>query len=141
MKSYWQLAGMTLWDLLASSLGHWQIVYVTLNTIHGVVQDFRKITTNHSRREIYGIYLKLISSRTCNGPELARVGISIVHFMLHRMITKIWKYLEDVHSLSEYCVYCRFWILITLFRFITMLCGILSVPQNIVMDLNNVRLV
>jgi hypothetical protein len=37
MESYWQLVGMTLWDLQASSLGPSQIVYVTLNTINDVV--------------------------------------------------------------------------------------------------------
>ena len=35
MESYWQLAGLTLWNLWASSLGTSQIVYVT---IHGVLQ-------------------------------------------------------------------------------------------------------
>jgi hypothetical protein len=63
MKSYLQVAGVTLWDLQASSWGPLQIVYVTLNTTNNEitneqvkfenelveVQDFKKMT-DHSRR-------------------------------------------------------------------------------------------
>ena len=129
--------GVTLWDPHASSLGPPQIVYMTLNFINGVVQDFRKLLPIILEEvfveypsNLFLFFLKKMKDHNMHGSELTPYTLCYVGRPLD------FKYPEDAHFLSKYYVYCKFWILVYFQIWKWSMCShnIIKIHNNVLWD-------